>query len=281
MAVTGTRVPVMGSLPPISLEQILESSALQTRVDRKYVVAPQLLEDLLCGLGPGLRILEIDGRRESEYETIYFETPDFASYFGAARGRRKRFKVRTRTYLDDDRCLLEVKVHGGRGETVKHALAHSSSGRSELTEVGRAFVAEHVALPHGGRELEPVLITRYRRCTLVHGPARVTVDSDLVCTRIGGSDLTLPERVIVETKTSGAASTLDRRLWAAGVRPTALSKYAVGMAGLDPTFPANKWNRTLRRHFGWVPDRSPAEPGSSTGTSLVAQPSDRGERPSR
>jgi hypothetical protein len=29
----------------------------------------------------------------------------------------------------------------------------------------------------------------------------------------------------------------------------AVSKFCVGMAALDPTLPANKWNRILRRHF--------------------------------
>ena len=42
-------------------------------------------------------------------------------------------------------------------------------------------------------------------------------------------------------------------LWAAGNRPVTISKFGVGMAALHPQLPANKWNRTLRRYFGWTP----------------------------
>jgi hypothetical protein len=33
------------------------------------------------------------------------------------------------------------------------------------------------------------------------------------------------------------------------VRLEAVSTLCVGMAALDPSLPANKWNRILRRHF--------------------------------
>ena len=54
--------------------------------------------------------------------------------------------------------------------------------------------------------------------------------------------------MVVETK-SAAASPMDRLLWSRGVRPTRISKYATGLAALDPALPHNRWSRTLRRHF--------------------------------
>ncbi|MFV0316059.1 MAG: molecular chaperone, partial [Microthrixaceae bacterium] len=39
---------------------------------------------------------------------------------------------------------------------------------------------------------------------------------------------------------------LDRALWRRGYRPTSLSKYATGLAALDPDLPRNRWARILR-----------------------------------
>lgn len=234
----------------------MEVSALQRRVDRKYLVRSEVLAGLLEELASGLRVLEISGRRESQYETVYFETPDLGSYLGAARGRRRRFKVRTRHYVEDGRCLLEVKVRSGRGETVKHALPYAAQDRRRLTGEALAFVVEHVDLPLGGRELRAVLTTSYRRTTLVQGENRVTVDSGFEASRVDGARLGLSDEVIVESKTLGRAAGFDRRLWAEGIRPLSLSKYAVAMAGLDTSLPANRWNRVLRRSFDWEPVRS-------------------------
>jgi hypothetical protein len=58
---------------------------------------------------------------------------------------------------------------------------------------------------------------------------------------------------LVETKSTGAPTVADRLLWSAGERPVTISKFGVGMAALNPHLPANKWNRTLRRYFGWSP----------------------------
>ena len=54
-------------------------------------------------------------------------------------------------------------------------------------------------------------------------------------------------RVVLETKSGSAAGPLDRHLWAHGIRPSRISKFATGMAALRPELPANRWHRTLRR----------------------------------
>jgi hypothetical protein len=45
-------------------------------------------------------VLEIDGARSFAYDSTYFDTPDLDAYLLAATRRRRRFKVRTRTYVD-------------------------------------------------------------------------------------------------------------------------------------------------------------------------------------
>ena len=229
----------LAACEPVSLGDLEEHAGLLTRTDRKYVIGTDRLEEVLDRIGPSMRALDVNGRRRFEYESVYFDTPDLASFLGAARGRRRRFKVRTRTYADAGRSLLEVKVRNGRDQTVKQRIEHPFDRRRELTE--------HADVPRGGRDLAATLTTRYRRSTLVGDGQRATFDSDLSCTRADGAELVVSDVVIVETKSAGPASDVDRMLWSAGLRPMSCSKYALGMVALDPDLPANKWRRLLAR----------------------------------
>ena len=237
---------------PISLDEAVGDAAMLTRTDRKYVVRPAVLAGAVADLRDGLRVLEIEGHRAFRYRTVYFDTPDLASYLGAARSRPQRFKVRTRTYLDSGACWLEVKVRNGRDQTVKHRMEYRLADADVLTPDGRAFVAELVDLPEAGRELRPTLATAYSRTTFVVDAMRMTVDADLVCTHADGRSVSAPDLLVVETKSAGPTTPLDRSLWAEGLRPVSISKYAVGMALLDPSLPAHKWTRVLR-HLGRTP----------------------------
>ncbi|HEY8545662.1 MAG TPA: VTC domain-containing protein [Acidimicrobiales bacterium] len=256
----------LAALAPIGLDELAAFDDLQTRRDRKYLLPLPDLDPVLAGLAPGTRVLTIDGVRTFRYESVYFDTPDLAGYLGAARRRPRRFKVRTRAYLDTGGCMLEVKVCDGRGNTVKHRHPHDIARRSELDDEGRAFVASIPQAAHAARRLRPTLTTTYRRTTLVlpgggrrgpgtGGAARVTIDVALAWAGPDRAATGIDHLALVETKTTGAPCTVDRALWRQGHRPGGISKYGTGLAALRPDLPANKWNRVLRRHFGWRPDR--------------------------
>lgn len=236
-----------------SLEQVLAAAELQTRVDRKYLVPPDPFARVVDRLGAAHRVLEIDGLRTFRYESVYFDTARLDSYLGAARGRRHKFKVRTRTYLDSAACVLEVKREGGPEETIKDRVEHPMAQRAALDEAGRRFVADRVDLPREDLDqLKPALTTTYRRMTLVdlRNGSRITCDSELELTDRTGRSVGMADHVLVETKATGAAGGVDRLLWRDGIRPVRISKYAVGMAALHPELPANRWHRVLRDHFG-------------------------------
>ena len=167
---------------------------------------------------------------------------------------RYRYKVRTRTYVDSGECMLEVKRRSGRGETVKERVPYPTGDSGLLTAAGRAFVAT-VVPSLAVDELRPVLHSTFERVTLVdhRAGARMTCDAGLVCSVPGGGAVHLDGYVLLETKSPGPATPADRLLWSEGVRPATISKFCVGLAALDPTLPANKWNRTLRRYFAWTP----------------------------
>ncbi len=247
--VDAPHLPVVDGLEPVGLAELVARAALQTRVDRKYVLpvaeAGRVLADLAGA--EQVRVLEIGGQRSFGYESLYLDTPDLAGYHLAAHGRRRRFKVRRRTYLDSGDAYLEVKTRGSRGATVKE--------RVPLADAGAAFVEDVLGRAGLGwvrnGDLRPALRTAYRRTTL-HLPAtdgRVTVDTGLTWSLPGGPAVVLPGVAIVETKSSAAASTADRRLWRSGHRPTRVSKYGTGLAALRGDLPDNRWCPVLRRHF--------------------------------
>jgi hypothetical protein len=263
----GTPSPVddgIRSLPPTTLDELERIAALTTRVDRKYVLTPAATAALVRGLHGRVAALEIAGRRRFTYRSLYFDTADLQSYRRAAHGRRLRFKVRTRTYQSDQTCMLEVKAPGPRDATVKHRLPYDPRDHDRLTPAARAFVDEHTGHAGLASRLRPALTSVYTRSTLVDptGGSRLTIDQRLECVHPGGTRVGLDGHVVVETKSTGAATPADRWLWRHGVRPSKISKYCVGMALLDPRLPANRWNRVLRRHFAWAPE-GPAPPAAT------------------
>ncbi len=250
-----TRVPLpLSQLDAIGLDDLNASASLQTRKDRKYLVPLELVEDVVGR--EGLQILDIDGLRTFRYESVYFDTPERTSYLAAAHRRRRRFKVRTRSYLDSGLCVLEVKTRERRGFTEKHRLPYTLERRDRLNADARGFIDGFDTIAPATRQLERALTTRYDRTTLLEtaSGSRITIDTDLECETPEGSQLSLPHVAVVETKTSGQPCETDHLLWSAHQRPVSISKYCTGLAALTPDLPANKWNRVLRTYFGWSPE---------------------------
>jgi SPX domain protein involved in polyphosphate accumulation len=253
VTVSDTRCEVVG-FDPIELAELLAVAALQDRVDRKYVLSAAALTPVLATLAGHARILQIDGRRSFDYESVYFDTPEVTCYRQAALRRRRRFKIRTRTYLNSAERWLEVKTRDQRGHTVKQRREHTHRSE-ELPQTAREFI-DHVVV---GAELpgtwelslHPTLTTTYRRRTLfLPGSAsRVTVDTDLRWATATGEHLDLPGLAIVEKTATARPCAADRLLWRAGCRPSLISKYGTGLAALRPDLPSNKWHRVLNRYF--------------------------------
>ena len=257
-------MPRTENFSTITLDELNAEAGLLTRMDRKYLVPPDDAQEVIDALAPKAQVLQIDGLRSFQYASTYFDTPSLDAFFLAAYKRRRRYKVRTRTYLDSDLCFLEVKTNGSREATVKDRLTYSADDADRLTDEGRDFVVERLVESETcAREdarrvadaLVPVMDTTYRRTTL-HLPAdsaRATFDTALTWELFGSDGLRtdrrvlVNKRVVVETKNPFTASPTDRLLWTRGHRPTSLSKYATGMAVLHENLPTNKWHRTITR----------------------------------
>lgn len=291
-------------LPGISLAEINDRAHLQTRVDRKYVVPARLADGVLdAAAAAGAHALDIEGERLSPYASRYFDTPDLESFYRSATHRRRRFKVRLRTYLASDLSFCELKVAGLRGHTVKSRIPSPASAEraAALTPDETAFVAARLADVFAddalaasiARELRPQIDTLYARATLVipggdsggEDASRITIDDRLTFRRPGAPEpVARSGDLVIETKSAGSPTAIDELLWRRGHRPVRMSKFATGMALAYPDLPRNRWQRTLRASDlrpldpatpqavrGWLDlrgsERSGSTPESATGPS--------------
>ena len=246
-------------LPAVSLTEVIERAELQARVDRKYLVPVDRFAQLAARLPDSWAVLEIDRRRGFAYESVYFDTPDLLTYRQHLQGRRRRYKVRTRAYLDSGDCTFEVKRKGPRNQTIKARLPYPVTDRSRITPPAQRFLSDQLleAYDQPAPALSALLTTAYRRTTLVdlQQGARLTCDVDLVCSGNGRIATGLSGHVLVETKSAGPRAQADAALRSLGLRPVQMSKYCVAVALLHPGIRANPWHRTLQRYFTDPPDR--------------------------
>lgn len=256
-------VPALATaFAPVSLEDLNARAALQTRLDQKYLVTIEDFARLVDLLAPSYLALEIDGRRCFSYDTVYFDGDGLPSYHGHVQRRRRRFKARSRRYLDSALCLLEVKLKGRRGETLKPKMNWEPALHGRMTPVGQAFVARCLEEAYGQQlasPLRPALHNEYRRLTLTHGqlPERVTCDFDLMLGWKGQAGRMQTDLVLVESKSHNGRGSADAALRQLGVRPISASKYCLGIALTRPHVRSNDLRRVLTRAFQPIAAASP------------------------
>ena len=241
-------------LPSIGLDEVLARAELLNRNDRKYLVPYTTFERFLAGMRDRLSVLQIDGVRRFRYTSIYFDTPSLLTYHQHLQRRRRRYKIRTRTYVDTSTCMLEVKMKGHRDATDKRRISWPARLAGQLTSDGERFAASvlnhELGLPLP--RLERTLRIDYQRTTLVSvdGAARYTCDTGIRFVGRRGSADGPSDHVLIEVKSAGSKDPAHRLLWRLGVRPVQMSKYPVAVALLWPGIRANPWSRTIRRYFG-------------------------------
>lgn len=236
---------------PIGLGEVAAVADLQERYDTKYVIALERLEQLVTALDERVEILEVASRRATSYRTTYFDTPDLATYRAHVQRRRRRYKIRTRSY-DAQLTMLEVKTKDKAGRTIKHRRLHPGTAPHVLPSEAVAYVADRLYEAYGFAlpgELAVSAVTDYLRTTLVDAVAgeRITVDADLRVEQGERAVAFHPGYVLVETKAPTRTGNADRLLRRLGARPVRVSKYGVGIAVLHPHLPSNLWRPVLRK----------------------------------
>lgn len=220
---------LMGRFAPIGLGQ-LDSVALLDRTDTKYVLTANQLYAALAALADDYWVLDIDDVRVHPYQTLYFDTADFALYMRHHAGRPIRYKVRSRQYVDTHRSFMEVKVKTTHNRTSKKRI-ETRTLLTAITPEASRFVGAYV--PFDTRSLEPKLWNTFSRITLVsrHVAERLTLDLDLQFGRAGQATR-LPGVAIAEVKQAGINRLSDfvQQMRQMNVHPTGFSKYCIGVA---------------------------------------------------
>jgi hypothetical protein len=237
--------PCLAALRPLSLAELGQGN-LQDRIDTKFLVSVLDVPSVLEALAGDYRVLEINGVRLHGYQTLYFDTPDFALYRAQHSGRPDRYKVRSRRYVETRQSFLEVKHKDHRSRTIKNRVA-TGTMLTDLDDEAAAFVRGH--LPFDCR-LEPKLWNRFSRITLAHvfEPERLTFDLDL---SFGSERLTahFPGVVVAELKqdTLNRGSAFLREVRRRGIHATGFSKYCIGAAVLNDSLKHNRFKPELLR----------------------------------
>jgi hypothetical protein len=242
----------LSSFTAIGLDALNAKAAMLERLDNKYIITDEQVGTAIDALSQAFDILEIDARRVFTYVTRYFDDTDLRTYHDHQQGRRKRFKVRVRTYVDAGFSYLEVKLKDKRGATIKKRLRMSDPD-GDLDETSAMFVEQCYSDLYGesfGRPLTPVLGMEYQRIALIakEGGERLTIDTQIGFRAADRSCDVPPQRAIVETKSARGNGVADRIFRELHLHPTrACSKYCVGMASLGLVDRRNRFLPALRR----------------------------------
>lgn len=234
---------ILGQYTPITLAE-MDSVKLMNRTDTKFLLTLKQLEDILNEVRLNYRALTINGLTINNYETLYYDTPDFYFYKRHHSGKKNRYKIRKRKYVESDLTFLEVKFKTNKDRTVKDRV--KLEGIEEfLSNEQLDFIEEETHLEMG---FEPKLWNSFARLTLVNLdlPERITVDLNLTF-RNNETNLDWGNIVIVEVKQerqnrhSPFMVALKKRL----IRQESVSKYALGAALLYPSLKSNAFKAKL------------------------------------
>ncbi len=230
--------------PAISLDEI-QAYALQDRTDIKYLVRLVDMPSILTTFSSDCFILETNSQRISEYRTLYYDTPALTFYYDHHNGKRPRYKIRMREYLNTNDTFLEVKKKENNLRTIKNRMPIKIM-RQSLTPEMCAFLTKFYN--DSPDSLKPVIWNTFRRITLVNKGSneRITIDLGLSFFNQTNS-LQLPHLAIVEIKQSkfNRESIIITVLKEKGYQPISVSKYCTGMAFLRPDIKRNRFKQNF------------------------------------
>lgn len=231
----------------IGLDEMDEVSFLR-RSDTKYVFHISKLEKLLSLLCEKYKVLEIDGTRVQEYETHYFDTPGFDMFLRHHNGKRDRFKVRTRQYVNSGIFFLEVKKKNNKGITSKSRTAIQSLHLDVDTSRHANYV--HKQSPFDLKNLELAVNNRFKRITLVDSktPTRITIDWDLRFIEPStGEQKKLENICIAEVKKESGSKNhwFDEAVKSCSIYPLGFSKYCIGLLQFNNSVKSNRFKPRL------------------------------------
>ncbi|MCF8256223.1 MAG: polyphosphate polymerase domain-containing protein [Flavobacteriales bacterium] len=230
---------------PIALRE-MDGVQLLSRIDTKYVFPVAKLEDFLQRVKDGYRVLQTNPMRYTDYDSLYYDTPDFFCFRTHHRGKSGRYKIRFRGYEDTRMFFLEIKHKNNKGRTDKSrslrpGIEHALSPESMDYIATRTEIVPQM--------LEPKLRVRFSRITMVNNAEneRLTLDLNLTF-EANGSRVVLPGIVVAEVKQGlfNSKSVAINALRDLRIRAGNMSKYCIGTAIIHPELRSNNFKEIIR-----------------------------------
>jgi hypothetical protein len=229
-------------IDPISLDELCDYKLLN-RIDTKYICNAKYINQIIDRVGSDFRIQASGSKRVFGYESLYFDTPEMKTYFDHHQGKRIRYKVRFRKYLDTEDVFLEVKKKKDFIRTNKKRNQFNFSSTLDNSHLN--FIGENISIPKSG--LHPTIWTIFDRITLAgkNQLERITIDTNLRF-KNNKQEICLPELSIIEVKRdkTNGVSPFTEALRELFIRPYGFSKYIMGNILLTPNI---KHNRFLKK----------------------------------
>jgi hypothetical protein len=236
---TDSITSIIQSYDPISLSELSEYKLLN-RIDTKYICNISQLPQILSSISNDFRIQTSGTERMFGYESLYFDSPQMKSYFDHHQGKRIRYKIRFRKYLDTGDVFLEIKRKKNYNRTDKKRAEFDFATKLESSHL--KFIEKYIDLPQSG--LQPAIWTNFNRMTLAgkNTMERVTIDTNIQFKNDAESIL-LPGLVVIEVKREKSKdySALLKVLHNSHIKPYGFSKYIMGQIVLHPKIKHNRF----------------------------------------
>ncbi|MBP9933842.1 MAG: polyphosphate polymerase domain-containing protein [Chitinophagaceae bacterium] len=234
---------ILNTFESVSLQD-LDAVKLQNRIDTKYMLTIQELEQVLHEIQKNQKVLEIDDTRLFTYKTVYFDTPDFRFYKDHHNGCINRVKVRCREYVESHLVMYEIKrkLFGTRTDKQRKVIAQLPE---QIPQEDYALIGYKRL---NAQPIEKKMTNEFRRITLTNKEftERITIDLDI---RLSNEleTIHLPEIAVIEVK-QGKTDVFSHTIQVLkkfGIRESSFSKYAIGTALLEKTLKHNAFKPIL------------------------------------
>ncbi len=220
---------ILQTFQPIDLKE-MDSVKLMNRTDTKFIFNISHYQNVMNEIKDHYRVLEIDGKRISRYETLYYDTSKYDLYKKHHQGKLNRYKIRHRTYVESNIGFLEVKFKNNKGRTIKTRISQKDVPVAGWQDESETFLNK--MLPFQPQSLVPVIWINYSRLTLVNKSSaeRLTIDLGLEFKWQDHSQK-LDRLVIAEVKQEKRkASPFMTVMKKYHIREGSISKYCMGIA---------------------------------------------------
>lgn len=215
-------------------------------MDKKYTFPAFMLDTVLMHLKNNYKLLTIDNKQFANYETRYFDTPDYEMYTMHHNQHLNRHKVRFRTYIDTNLHFCEVKFKTNKGRTIKKRVLRPAN---DYTFTSEALELLKRKTPYKGEDLQEALRVYYKRITLVNNnmKERITIDFDLHYYQHGNTRA-FPNMIIAEVKQDKTGvSPFIELMKSLRIKDISISKYCLGVASLASEVKTN--NFKIKLHY--------------------------------